>query len=85
MKEIKYIITDPLGIHARPAGMLVKEAGKCLCNVTISVGGPAVDAKRIMGVMKLAAKQGMELTLTFDGADEEAAAASMAEFLKANL
>ena len=29
MKEIKYIITDPLGIHARPAGMLVKEAGKC--------------------------------------------------------
>ena len=48
-------------------------------------GGAAVDAKRILGVMKLAAKQGMELTLTFDGADEEAAAASMEAFLKANL
>ena len=85
MKEIKYIITDPLGIKARPAGMLVKEAGKCLCNVTISVGGPAVDAKRIMGVMKLAAKQGMEVTMTFDGPDEETAAANLEAFLKANL
>lgn len=85
MKEIKYIITDPLGIHARPAGMLVKEASKCLCNVTISVGGPAVDAKRIMGVMKLAAKQGMEVTMTFDGPDEETAAANLEAFLKANL
>lgn len=85
MKEIKYIITDPLGIHARPAGMLVKEAGKCLYNVTISVGGPAVDAKRIMGVMKLAAKQGMEVTMTFDGPDEETAAANLEAFLKANL
>lgn len=85
MKEIKYTITDPLGIHARPAGLLVKEAGKFLSAVTISVGGPAVDAKRIMGVMKLAAKQGMEVTMTCDGPDEEAAAASLEAFLKANL
>ena len=70
---------------ARPAGLRVKEAAKNACNVTVAVNGTSVDAKRIMGVMKLAAKQGMELTLTFDGADEEAAAASMAEFLKANL
>ena len=85
MKEIKHVIADPLGLHARPAGLLVKEAAKNACNVTVAVNGTAVDAKRIMGVMKLAAKHGMELTLTFDGADEEAAAASMAEFLKANL
>ena len=82
MKEIRYVITDALGMHARPAGLLVKEASKFPCAVT---GGTAVDAKRILGVMKLAAKQGMELTLTFDGPDEEAAAASMADFLKANL
>lgn len=85
MKEIRYTITDPLGLHARPAGLLVKEAGKCRSAVTISAGGPAVDAKRIMGVMKLAAKQGMEITMTFDGPDEEAAAASMAAFLQNNL
>lgn len=85
MKEIKHVIADPLGLHARPAGLLVKEAAKNACNVTVAVNGTSVDAKRIMGVMKLGAKQGMELTLTFDGADEDAAAASMAEFLKANL
>ena len=86
MKEIRYTITDPLGLHARPAGLLVKEASSHACAVTIAAnGGAAVDAKRILGVMKLAAKQGMELTLTFDGADEEAAAASMEAFLKANL
>lgn len=86
MKEIKYTVTDPLGIHARPAGLLVKEAAKFSCSVTISVGGgSAVDAKRIMGVMRLAVKQGMEISMVFDGADEEAAAASMEAFLKANL
>ncbi len=86
MKEIKYTITDPLGIHARPAGLLVKEAAKFPCAVNISVGGGnAVDAKRIMGVMRLAVKQGMEISMTFDGAEEEAAAQAMEAFLKANL
>ena len=56
MKEIKYTVTDPLGIHARPAGLLVKEAAKYASKVSISVGGgAAVDAKRIMGVMRLTA------------------------------
>ena len=86
MKEITVTVKFKEGLHARPAGLLVKEAASHACAVTIAAnGGAAVDAKRILGVMKLAAKQGMELTLTFDGADEEAAAASMAEFLKANL
>ena len=48
-----------MGLHARPAGLLVKEAAKNACNVTVAVNGTSVDAKRIMGVMKLAAKQGM--------------------------
>ncbi len=86
MKEVKYVITDPLGIHARPAGLLVKEAAKCACKVTISVGGgAAVDAKRIMGVMRLAVKQSMEITMAFDGPDEDAAADALEAFLKANL
>ena len=86
MREIKHTIADPLGLHARPAGMLVKEACRHACAVTVAVnGGPAVDAKRVLGVMKLAAKAGMELTLACDGPDEEAAAAALAGFLRANL
>ena len=85
MKEIKYVITDELGIHARPAGQLVKIAAACECDVKISVNGNTADAKRIMAVMRLAAKKGDEITLSLDGADEDAAAAKLEEFLKANL
>lgn len=85
MKEIKYVITDPLGLHARPAGMLVKAAAGYSSTVTITAPTGKADAKRIMAVMRLAAKQGMELTITCEGADEEAAAAGLLAFLKANL
>lgn len=85
MQEIKYVITNSMGLHARPAGLLVKEAAKYPCAVTVGVNGDTVSAKGILGVMKLSAKQGMELTFTFDGTDEELAAASMVDFLRANL
>lgn len=85
MKELKYVITDELGIHARPAGRLVKAASAFKCD--IQVGSPAkmVDAKRVMGVMGLVMKQGDELTMTFSGQDEEEAAQALDIFLKSNL
>ena len=82
MKEFKYVIADPLGMHARPAGMLVKAVAGYASKITITA--PA-DAKRLMALMRLAAKQGMELTVTVDGADEEKAAAELQAFLAANL
>lgn len=85
MLEIKYVITDELGIHARPAGRLVKEAGAFQCNILIGTPEKMVDAKRIMGVMGLAMKQGDELTMSFDGEDEAAAAKTIEAFLKENL
>ena len=51
MKEFTYTITDAQGIHARPAGQLVKLAAGMGCNITITKDGRTVDAKRIMGVM----------------------------------
>ena len=85
MKEIKYVITDELGIHARPAGSLVKAVSGYQCDVKIGRPEKMVDAKRIMGVMGLAVKQNDEVTMTFDGADEDVAAAEMETFLKDNL
>ena len=85
MKEFKHIINDPLGLHARPAGMLVKAAAGYASAVTIEAPTGKADAKRIMAVMRLAAKQGMELTVTCEGADEEAAATGLQAFLKENL
>ena len=85
MKEFSYVITDELGIHARPAGMLVKEAGKFQSDIKIKKGEKTADAKRIFGIMGLAAKKGDEITITADGVDEAEAVAAMEEFLKANL
>ena len=85
MKEFKYVITDELGIHARPAGLLVKEAGKFQADIKIKKGEKEADAKRIFGIMGLAAKKDDEIVLTADGADEADAIAAIEEFLKANL
>ena len=85
MKEIKYVITDPLGMHARPAGMLVKAVAPYASKITVTAPTGTADARRLMALMKLAAKQGMELTFAIEGEDEEKAAAELLAFLSANL
>lgn len=85
MRTIKYKITDELGIHARPAGKLVKEASDYKCKIEVGTPAKMVDARRIMGVMGLAVKKGSELTMTFSGEDELKASVAMENFLKANL
>lgn len=85
MKEFKYVITDPEGIHARPAGILVKQAAGYQSTVKIAKGEKSADAKRIFGVMGLGVKTGEEVTITVEGADEEKAIAELETFFKENL
>lgn len=85
MKEFTYVITDPAGIHARPAGLLVKEAAKFSSAISIAKDSKKGDLKRIFGVMALGVKKGETVTITCEGADEEAAAAAISDFLKNNL
>lgn len=85
MKEFKYTITDPEGIHARPAGELVKVCKEFNSKITINKDGKSGDCKKIFAIMSLAVKNGNEVTFTFDGDDEEAALSKVSEFLKANM
>lgn len=85
MKEFKYVIKDAEGIHARPAGLFVKEAAAFPCAVTIGKGDKEVDAKRIFGVMGLGAKCGEEITIKTDGEREEEAIQVLGKFLEENL
>ena len=85
MKEFKYVITDPEGIHARPAGILVKQAAGYQSSVKIAKGEKSADAKRIFGVMGLGVKTGEEIMITVEGADEDTAAAELETFFKENL
>lgn len=85
MKTIHYIVTDNEGLHARPAGLLVKEANKFNSNISIQKGEKSADAKRIFSIMSMAVKKGEEITLTFEGEDEEMAANALEQFLQENL
>lgn len=85
MKSFEYTITDPVGIHARPAGMLVKEVKNYASSVTIVKGDKKADAKKLMILMSLGVKCGETVTVEVEGADEETAAASLETFFKENL
>lgn len=85
MKAFNYVIKDELGIHARPAGLLVKEAAKFQSAVKIAKDGKEADAKRIFGVMGLGVKCGQEVTVSADGADEAEAITALEAFFNANL
>ncbi len=86
MKKINYTVTAEAGIHARPAGLLVKKAASFKSNIKIlheQRGGEA-DLKRLMAVMALGVKQGDGIVLSVDGEDEEEAADALEAFLKEN-
>ena len=85
MKEFKHVITDPMGLHARPAGMLVKACAGYASTVTVIAPTGKADAKRLMGIMRLGAKAGQELTITVEGPDEEKEAAELQAFFAENV
>ena len=85
MKEFTYVITDEIGIHARPAGMLVKEAKAFTSKITLEANGKSADATKLMAVMSLGVKNGAEVVIKADGEDEDVAIAKMEEFMKENL
>ena len=86
MKQFTYTITDPLGIHARPAGLLAK-AAKAYADTTVTVtkDGNTVKASQLMKLMGLAVKQGNEVTVTAEGPSEDEAIAAMQKFFEENL
>lgn len=85
MKEFKYVIKDKDGMHARPAGLFVKEASLYPCTVSICRGDKEVDAKRILGIMGLGIKCGEEITIKVEGEKEEEAMEALRKFLEENL
>lgn len=85
MKNFNYIIKDEIGIHARPAGLLVKEAKKYESKITVGKAGKSAEARKLMALMGLGVKCGDEVEVTVDGADEEQAFEEMKLFFENNL
>lgn len=71
MKSFDYTITDEIGIHARPAGILAKKAKEYASRITITKGGKTAEAQKLMAVMSLGVKKGETVTVSAEGEDEE--------------
>jgi len=76
------IVINRLGIHARPAALFVKVAGKFASQISVEKDGETINGKSIMGLMMLAAAQGSKLILTAEGHDAEAAVAALTELFQ---
>ena len=85
MKNFSYVITDEIGIHARPAGLLVKEAKKYASKVVIKADGKSAEATRLMAVMGMGVKCGQTVEVEVTGDDEDAAFEGMKAFFEENL
>ena len=86
MKQFRYTITDALGIHARPAGMLAKAAKTYAdTEVTITCDGKTAKATQLMKLMSLGVKRGSIVTVAAEGPSEDAAIAAMDDFFTAHL
>jgi len=85
MKQFKAVIKDPIGMHARPAGLFVKQVSAFQSKVTVEGNGKSADGRKLIMLMGLGIKQGMEVTCKVEGEDEEAAAAALEKFFEENL
>lgn len=85
MRTFAYTIKDEVGIHARPAGELVKTAGGFRSEITLEADGRKASARKLMGLMALGIRKGQQITVTIEGPDEGEAAAALEEFFRARL
>ncbi len=86
MKTEEIVITSPSGIHARPAGQLVKQIKELDCKVTIAKEGKApADGLRMMALMGLGVKCGDVITVTVEGDNADGKSVALEEFIAAIL
>lgn len=77
-----FLVSNKLGIHARPAAMFVKTANRFNCEIFVEKDGERVNGKSIMGLMMLAAGPGSKLTVSAQGQDAPQALAEIETLLK---
>ncbi len=75
-------IKNQLGLHARPAALLVRTAEKFKSNIFVVKGDLEVNGKSIMGVMMLAAEMGSQITIRAEGEDEKEAVEAIASVVE---
>jgi phosphocarrier protein len=85
MQTFSYVIKDEVGIHARPAGLLVKEAKNYSSTITVTKDGKSAEAKKLMALMGLGVKCGETVEVSVEGDDEAVAFEGIKKFFEENL
>ena len=85
METFQYTITDEVGLHARPAGLLVKQAKQMDSAITLQAKGKSADAKKIIAVMAMGVKCGETITVNLEGPQEQAEKEELSRFFAENL
>ncbi|HNZ80481.1 MAG: HPr family phosphocarrier protein [Bacteroidales bacterium] len=85
MTSFTHTIADPLGIHARPAALLVKTASAFRSSIVLRHGDKEISAKKMIALMSLGLKQGDKLEIRIEGEDEEQAGQAMKKILEEQL
>ena len=85
MQKFEYVIKDEVGIHARPAGLLVKEAKKYDSSILVVRDGKSAAATKLMALMGRGVKCGDTVEVQVEGTDEESACKGMKAFFENNL
>ena len=88
MKQLTLILSNELGLHARPASVFVKKANTFEANIRLSdltTGGQEADGKSILNVLSLGAEHGHKIQITIEGADELAASQALEQLIQAGL
>ncbi len=85
MKQFSYTLNQENGIHARRAGMLVKEAQGYESNISIEYNQKIENLKRLFTVTCLGAKKGDLVTIKVQGSDEAKAAQALESYFRENL
>ncbi len=82
MKQITGKVSDPVGLHARPASIAVMSASKFKSDINVHFNGKSTNLKSIMGVMAMGIPTQSEITITCEGEDEEVAVVEMEKTLR---
>ncbi len=85
MKSFQYVVKDELGLHARPAGLLAKQARNYESEITITKDDKTVVCTKLMAMMGMCVKKGDTVTVAVNGADEETAFDEIKNFFETNL
>ncbi len=85
MVTFEHKVKDPHGMHARPAGLLAREAQKYASEIKVTKGEKSADMKGVFSLMSLTVKSGDIITVTISGSDEKTAAENLSSYIRDNI